>query len=46
MAVKIGNLDGKTVQAAPEFDSCKRLADELNLPVKVVYDAANRAIKV
>jgi pyridinium-3,5-bisthiocarboxylic acid mononucleotide nickel chelatase len=46
VAVKIGKLDGKVVQAAPEFDSCKRLADELNLPVKVVYDAANRAIKV
>jgi pyridinium-3,5-bisthiocarboxylic acid mononucleotide nickel chelatase len=46
VAVKYGKLDGKVVQAAPEFDSCKRLAEASNLPVKTVYDAANRAIKI
>jgi pyridinium-3,5-bisthiocarboxylic acid mononucleotide nickel chelatase len=45
VAVKYGKLDGKVVQAAPEFESCKRVADANNLPVKTVYDAANRAIK-
>jgi len=46
VAVKYGKLDGKVVQAAPEFDSCKRVAEENNVPVKAVYDAAYRAIKV
>jgi pyridinium-3,5-bisthiocarboxylic acid mononucleotide nickel chelatase len=46
VAVKYGKLDGKVVQAAPEFESCKRVADASNLPVKTVYDAANRAIKI
>jgi pyridinium-3,5-bisthiocarboxylic acid mononucleotide nickel chelatase len=46
VAVKYGRLDGKVVQAAPEFESCKRVADANNLPVKTVYDAANRAIKI
>jgi uncharacterized protein (TIGR00299 family) protein len=46
VAVKYGKLDGKVVQAAPEFESCKRVADANNIPVKAVYDAANRAIKI
>lgn len=46
VAVKYGKLDGKVVQAAPEFESCKRVADANNVPVKAVYDAANRAIKI
>jgi len=46
VAVKYGKLDDKVVQAAPEFDSCKRVAEENNVPVKAVYDAAYRAIKV
>ena len=46
VAVKYGKLDGKVVQAAPEFESCKRVADDNQVPVKAVYDAANRAIKV
>jgi len=46
VAIKYGKLDGKVVQAAPEFESCKRVADASNVPVKAVYDAANRAIKL
>jgi uncharacterized protein (TIGR00299 family) protein len=46
VAVKYGKLDGKIVQAAPEFESCKRLAEDNHVSVKAVYDAANRAIKV
>ena len=46
VAIKYGKLDGKVVQAAPEFESCKRVAEASNVPVKAVYDAANRAIKI
>jgi len=45
VTVKLGKLDGKTVQAAPEYESCKRLAEQANVPLKQVYDAANRAIQ-
>jgi uncharacterized protein (DUF111 family) len=45
VTVKLGKLDGKVVQAAPEFESCKKLAEKANVPLKVIYDAASRAVK-
>src|SRR6185436_11763644 len=45
-SVKLGRLDGKVVQAAPEYDSCRRLAEQANVPIKQVYDAALRAARV
>jgi len=39
VTVKIGKLDGEVVQAAPEFESCKRLANKTKVPLKVVYEA-------
>jgi len=44
VTVKLGRFDGKVVQAAPEFESCKKLAAREKVPLKKVYDAANRAI--
>lgn len=41
--VKLGRLDGKVVQASPEHESCKRLAEQANVPLKAVYEAAVRA---
>lgn len=41
--VKLGRLDGKVVQASPEHESCKRLAEQANVPLKAVYEAAIRA---
>lgn len=41
--VKIGILDGQTVQAAPEYESCKQLAEAKNVPLKSIYEAAQRA---
>jgi hypothetical protein len=43
VTVKVGKLDGKILQAAPEFESCKKLADQAKVPIKEVYDAALRA---
>jgi uncharacterized protein (DUF111 family) len=38
--VKIGSLDGATVQFAPEFESCRAVAEKAGVPVKDVYQAA------
>ena len=43
--VKLGKLDGKIIQAAPEFESCKKLAEAANVPLKEVYSAAIKAIR-
>lgn len=41
--VKLGRLDGQIVQAAPEHDSCRLVAEAAGVPLKTVYDAAIRA---
>jgi len=43
--VKIGRLNGQIVQAAPEFESCKKLAARAKIPIKQVYETALKAIK-
>jgi len=42
IAVKCGVLDGRIVQAAPEYEACKRLALEQGVPVRLVYAEAAR----
>jgi len=41
--VKAGLLNGRIVQWAPEYESCKRLADENQIPIKDICDAARGA---
>ena len=36
--IKIGRLDGKIVQAAPEFDDCNKISLNKKLSVKFIYD--------
>ena len=43
VAVKLGRLDGRVIQVAPEFESCRMLAERTKLPLKQIYDAAIRA---
>jgi uncharacterized protein (DUF111 family) len=43
--IKVGTLNGQVVQAAPEFESCKKLAAQRKVPLKQIYDAAAKAIK-
>jgi hypothetical protein len=43
ITVKLGKLDGKVVQAAPEFESCRAAAEKAGVPLKAVYEAALRA---
>jgi len=45
VTLKIGRLNGKVVQAAPEFESCKKLAVRAKIPLKRVYEAALKVIK-
>ena len=45
VTVKLGRLDGKVVQAAPEYESCKKVADAKGVPLKSVYEAAVKTVK-
>jgi uncharacterized protein (DUF111 family) len=45
VTVKLGKLDGRVVQAAPEYESCRKLAGETKIPLKEIYAAANKAIQ-
>ena len=42
IAVKCGTLDDRIVQAAPEYDDCKRAAREHGVPARLVYAEAAR----
>jgi uncharacterized protein (TIGR00299 family) protein len=45
VTVKIGRLGGKVVQAAPEFESCKKLAARAKVPLKQIYELAVKSSK-
>ena len=42
IAVKCGTLDDRIVQAAPEYDDCKKAAREHGVPARLVYAEAAR----
>jgi uncharacterized protein (TIGR00299 family) protein len=46
ITVKIGRLNDQVVQAAPEFESCREAAEQAGVTVRVVYDAALKALKL
>jgi uncharacterized protein (TIGR00299 family) protein len=43
--VKVAWLDGKVVNVAPEYDDCKRVAEEKSVPLKQVLIAAQTAYR-
>jgi len=43
VTVKIGRLDGRIVQTAPEYESCRKLAEQTKVPLKEIYAAASRS---
>jgi hypothetical protein len=45
VTVKIGKIGGKVVQAAPEFESAKKLAAKAGVPVKQIFAAAAKRAK-
>lgn len=45
VTVKLGRLNGRVVQLAPEFESCKQLAQQRKVPLKAIYAAAQQAAR-
>lgn len=43
VAVKIGRLNGKIIHATPEFESCRKLADQTREPLLLIYHEAQSA---
>ena len=43
ITVKLGHLNGRVVQAAPEFESCRLAAKTAGVPVRMVLEAAAAA---
>ncbi len=41
VTVKIGKLNGKIIHAAPEFESCKKLAAEKNVSLQEIFKTVN-----
>ena len=46
VAVKLGTLNGKVIQASPEFESCRAVAERAKVTTREVYDAARKALNV
>ncbi|MEI7809482.1 MAG: nickel insertion protein, partial [Verrucomicrobiota bacterium] len=44
VTVKIGRLSGKVVQAAPEFESARKLAVKAKVPVKQMFEAVGAEV--
>lgn len=41
--VKVGRFEGKATSGSPEFEDCRRVAEEASVPVIRVYEAARAA---
>jgi len=46
VTVKLGKLNGRILHATPEFESCKKLANEADVSLKQVYEAVNRSLLI
>ncbi|MBE0544060.1 MAG: nickel pincer cofactor biosynthesis protein LarC [Verrucomicrobia bacterium] len=44
VSVKLGTLNGETVQAAPEYESCRKLATQKKVSLRQIYAAAAKGI--
>jgi len=44
VTVKLGRLNGKVVQATPEYESCKKLAEQAKAPLQAIYEAATKGL--
>jgi pyridinium-3,5-bisthiocarboxylic acid mononucleotide nickel chelatase len=43
VSVKVGRLNGKVLQASPEFEACRELADEKKTTLMEIYREAHRS---
>ena len=46
VTVKLGRLNQSVVQASPEFESCRKLAESAGVTVREIYEAALKAVNV
>jgi hypothetical protein len=44
VTVKIGLLRGETIQVSPEYESCKAASEKTGTPIRVIHEAAARAL--
>jgi uncharacterized protein (DUF111 family) len=44
VTVKLGTLNGETIQTAPEFESCRKLAAQKKVSLRQVYEAAAKGM--
>jgi pyridinium-3,5-bisthiocarboxylic acid mononucleotide nickel chelatase len=45
MMVKVKMLGGRVISAAPEYEECRRVAQEQSLPLEEVYEVARQVIQ-
>jgi pyridinium-3,5-bisthiocarboxylic acid mononucleotide nickel chelatase len=45
ISVKIGRLNGKVIQASPEYETCRALADQTHKPLTEIYREAHAAAR-
>jgi uncharacterized protein (DUF111 family) len=45
ITLKLGFYKGELIKITPEYEECKRIAKELNLPLIKVYENINYLIK-
>ena len=46
VTVKLGRLAGRVIQASPEFESCREVAERSQVTVREVYEAAVKAVNL
>ena len=44
VTVKLGKLNGKVVHVAPEYESCRKIAQERKVSLNEIYEAAKHAL--
>jgi uncharacterized protein (DUF111 family) len=45
VTIKQGLRQGRILQSAPEFESCRQLSEQTGVPLRAVYEAALRAVQ-
>jgi uncharacterized protein (DUF111 family) len=43
VTMKLGMKDGRVIQAAPEYESCRAASEKSGQPLQVIYEAARQA---
>jgi uncharacterized protein (TIGR00299 family) protein len=46
VTLKLGRLAGRVIQASPEFESCRQVAERARVTVREVYEAAVKGLKL